>query len=151
MVASGQGNTPVMQMNGLFKLSCSSFWNHDRPVPRARHIVDVLLRLVDAAGGFGDNCEDYNAVMMLAKLSRQDDGYRAADILAAIEAPILARLAQRRRPDGGFSAHPDHCLTHINMYKISDPLPIGDLVGTGQQLSILRHLQELHQLAEIPV
>ena len=77
-------NAPMMQMNGLFKLSCSSFWNHDRPVPRARHIVEVLLGLVDSDGGFGDNCEDYNAVMMLAKLCGQEDGYRAGDILTAM-------------------------------------------------------------------
>jgi hypothetical protein len=148
MVGSSVDNRPVMQMNGLFKLACSAWWGHERPLPRARHIIDGLLQLLQPNGAFGDNCEDFNAVMMLALLVHQEQGYRAREVLQKIAEPMLARMALRQRADGSFSAHPQHCLTHINGYRISEPLPIGDLLGTGQQLSILRYLRQLTEDAQ---
>ena len=137
----------ALEMNGLFKLCCGSYWNHARPVPHARRVIDGVLQLLDPDSGFGAACEDFNATKLLAALCRQEGGYRAADALARMRGPLLARLEQRRRDDGGFSFHTDHCLTHINSYFISAPEPVSDLLGTGQQLNILEDLQSLNQLS----
>ncbi|MBS3762310.1 MAG: hypothetical protein KGZ25_03290 [Planctomycetes bacterium] len=142
---TGNLDDPALQMNGLFKLSCSSFWNHDRPIPRAKDVVDSVLQLLDPERGFGENCEDYNATLLLCRLSDQEDGYRKDEILDGITGPVMKRLEARRRPDGGFSMHVDHCLTRVNGYAICDPLPESDQCGTGQQLTILNELEALGQ------
>ncbi len=134
---TARGDDQISGMNGLFKLSCSSFWEHDRPIPHGQKLIDSVLALHCGDGGFGDNCADFNATRLLCRLCRQEDGYRRDDITNVIGRSILDRLEQRRCPDGGFSFHPDHCLTDVNGYAVCDPLPEGDMFGTGQQITIL--------------
>ena len=140
---TGAGGDAAAPMNGLFKLSCASFWNHGVPMPRARRVIDTVLTLASPENGFGRACEDYNATRILCRLSRQEQGYRLEDILRAAAPPVLNRLEQRRQPDGGFSFFTEHCQTHVNGYPLCDPLPESDLFGTNQQLAILGELQSL--------
>jgi hypothetical protein len=76
-------------------------------------------------------------------LGRLQQEPEIGSVLRAITGPVLRRLHERRRPDGGFSFHVEHCLTHVNGYAVCDPLPESDLFGTGQQLAILQELRLL--------
>ena len=141
-VTAGRGDA-ISGMNGLFKLSPGSFWKHRRPMPKGRAVIDAVLELLDPAGGFGENCEDMNASLLLCKTCAQEDHYRYEDVTAAVSGPVLRRLEERRRPDGGISFHTGHCRTNANGYQISDPLPEGDTAGAHQQLNLLNALVDL--------
>lgn len=140
---TGANDDPTSQMNGLFKLCCSTFWAHGRPIPDARKVVDHVLQLARADAGFGQHCADYNATSLLTSLCLQEVGYRYEEIMATLSGPVIQRFEERRKPDGAFSFHPAHCITHQNRYHIADPLPESDLVGTGQQLTVLDALEAL--------
>lgn len=139
-MVTGNSRDPVLQMNGLFKLCCSSYWAHGLPVPNGRKIIDSILDIQDKFNYFDDACGDYNASLLLSRLCVQENGYRREDILKAMDATVLPRLISRMKPDGGFSFHVEHCLTNINGYPVSDPLPESDCFGTGQQLAVLNAL-----------
>ena len=141
---TGRDQDPLSQMNGLFKLSCSSWWEHDRPMPRTREVIDTVLEQLTEDDGFGPSCADMNGSLLLCMACRQEEGYRYEEVVAAVSGPILRRLDARRKPDGGISFHIDHCQTHFALSReIAPPLPEGDLFGAHQQLHLLNSLEKL--------
>ena len=143
---SGKGNDPVDRMNGLFKLSCSTFWRDNLPNRHARKLIDLLLKLADRREGFGHDCADYNATMMLSRYCKQEGGYRVHEVLERLMTILPQRLESRRQPDGGFSFHPHGCITQLNHVKVADPARESDLVGTGQQVTVMNDLEALFEL-----
>jgi len=140
---TGASEDRMLQMDGLFKALYTMLKKQNRPMPHAQKVIDSVLDMQDPEKGFGEVCEDYNATKLLCSLCIQEQGYRYSEVLDAVTGIVLERLKKRRRKNGGFSMHTTHCLTHVNSIPISDSLAEGDLMGTGQQMDILREIESL--------
>jgi len=131
-------------MNGLLK-TLSVYQLLERPLPGPERILDSLLQIQTDDGHFGDSCSPWNAMELFTFLARQTDHRRADVRRAALR--LVPALANRRQPDGYYSATEAGCLTvHADVRLCSSPHPIGDIQGSSQTLSILEMIADLCDL-----
>lgn len=139
------GTSPSLEdgMNGLLK-TLSAFRMLKRPLPQPEKIVDSLLSVQEPDGNFGDNCSPWNAMELLTALHDQTN-YRLADVQRA-GLKLADTVAERRQPDGLYSASRDGCVSvHADVRLCSGPMPVGDIQGTSQTLSILKMIESLFE------
>lgn len=94
------------------------YYHEGHPINAPRKLVDTVLDLQHADGGFapgggGGACEDVDAIDILVNLYKRQD-YRRADIRAALR-HALGHLRRMQNPDGGFVYKRDQPHTHMGI------------------------------------
>lgn len=135
-------------LNGLLK-TLTLYKMLDRPLPSADLIADSILKAQSSDGGFGDACTPWNALELMTFLVRQVPDRRAEMQRAGLR--FVHTLHRRRQADGLYSFTQAGCIAdHAGVKLCARPLPISDLVGTSQTLSIIKMVQALFKPAAGP-
>jgi len=90
-------------MNGLLKMRYGTFDLCGVEIPHPERIVATILTIPSAeTGRFGESCDDWNGVGLLAELGRRTPAFRK-DILGVYRRILPAMAAKRDLRNGGFT------------------------------------------------
>ncbi len=136
----------AVAMAGLFK-AARAYLAVGREIPFAERALDSTLALQLENGSFGDAYSrdqmtlNWDALWVIKVLNEQlQHGYRFSDILTSGERAAELLLSDYRKPDGGFSFHPNRCQSEHNSVYISEVKPISDMQGTVMSLRCLGYV-----------
>jgi len=120
--------------NGIqptFKLLITVHDPAELPVPRARKIIDSVLRVMDEPD-YDDNlfpCEEFDAFYDLAMAWTSAPAYRREEIRKLAAYRIHHVLRTHTQADGGISSFTDRCIPTWLKWDMAPAVPQGDVFG----------------------
>jgi hypothetical protein len=122
------------------------YYYENRPVLNKSRLVDTVLALQHADGGFSPNggggaCEDTDAADILVNMYKQSE-YRRADIRAALER-LLESIKGKQRPDGGFVYRVNEPFTHLGVLKTKSPANTSNMFATWFRIHTIALINEI--------
>ena len=99
------------------------------PVPRARRVVDSVLRVMDEPT-YDNNlfpCEEFDGFYDIALAWTTAPAYREEEIRKLAAHRIIHILQSRGQAGGGISSYPDRCMPTWLRWDMAPPLPQGDV------------------------
>ena len=120
--------------NGIqttFKLLIAVHDSAELPVPRARKIIDSVLRVMDEPDYDDDlfPCEEFDAFYDLALAWTSAPAYRRDETRALAAHRICHILETHTQSDGGISSFPDRCIPTWLKWDMAPSVPQGDVFG----------------------
>ncbi|NJK95432.1 MAG: hypothetical protein HC905_11430 [Bacteroidales bacterium] len=145
---NGGCKSRAIAMAGLFKVY-TGYLTVGKVYPYADKAIDSVLKLQFNDGSFGDNLVkgamtiNWDAIWVLRELDIMLKGsYRHSDIVQAGNRLADFLMNVHRKPDGGFSFHPTHCMMEHNSIKTSEKYVESDTQGTSMSLRCLSYADE---------
>ncbi len=93
---------------------------------------------------YGQECwSGWDALWTMRDLYKQLKGtHRHSDVVRPADMLVRCFLENYRKTDGAFAFARAFCLPAHHSIRISDPLPISDMLGTYMSLQCLAHADE---------
>lgn len=122
------------------------YYHEHRPIRNPEGLLDVVLRLQHADGGFhpGGNagaCEDVDCVDILVNLYKQT-GARQREIRLALR-KCLAHILAQQNPDGGFSYTRNRSQSHMGVPGTGAPANVSTMFPTWFRIHTLALMSEI--------